>query len=363
MSHLTRLQLLPTSGARAAESFRLGSLELLAIPQLSYDIPGTEPHMNGGDSETEVLLLRREGDSFEPWGSLKAPGGEDAEFFTIGDRSFLAVASIRTGAGRPYDFTVPSHIFEWNGTAFVPFQSVDGFAAKQWRHFVVDGKHFLALAQGVAVPGTEKDNRPSVILRWDGARFVHFQDIDSRWGYNWHFFALADTAFLAHADHTVSSVLHRWDGTRFVAHQELATSTGRAFATFDTDGDTYLVVACIGEGTRVLRWDPATGFFVHHQDLEGTGARELAVVRTTDGLYVIRVNFIQGTPDNPVSALMSQVYRWEHRRLTVVQEFPTSGGTDLAVLDSPDGPLVVQTNALAANLRFATHTVVYRFSG
>ncbi len=269
---------------------------------------------------------------------------------------------IRGGASRPYDFTVPSRIFEWDGAEFAPFQSVDGFAAKQWRHFSLDGEHFLALAQGVAVPGHEEENRPSAVLRWDGKRFVHFQDIESRWGYNWHFFTVSGTAFLAHADHAASSVLHRWDGTSFVAHQELAARTGRAFATFDADGDTYLVVACIGEGSRVLRWDAEAEYFVRHQDLDGAGARELAVVRTLGGLYVIRVNFIDGTPDSPVAALLSQVYRWDAGRLTVVQEFPTTGGTDLTVLDSPDGPLVVQTNALAADLRFATNSVVYRFS-
>ena len=64
--------------------------------------------MNGGDSDTDLLLLNRAGGRLEPWATLPAPGGEDAEFFTIGDRSFLAVASIRTGAG-PYQFAATSH--------------------------------------------------------------------------------------------------------------------------------------------------------------------------------------------------------------------------------------------------------------
>ena len=57
--------------------------------------------MNGGDSDTDLLLFRREGDRSVAYGSLPAPGGEDAEFFTIGGRAFLAVACIRSGSG-PY---------------------------------------------------------------------------------------------------------------------------------------------------------------------------------------------------------------------------------------------------------------------
>ncbi|MFF1675094.1 hypothetical protein ACFVYG_03480 [Streptomyces sp. NPDC058256] len=363
-AYLSLVQALPGSGARAAEPFLVGGLELLAIPQLAYDIPGRPAHMNGGDSETEVLLLRRDGDRFEPWGSLAAPGGEDAEFFRIGERAFLAVASIRTGAG-PYEYAIPSTLFEWDGTRFVPFQAFDGFAAKQWRHFTVDGRHFLALAQGVALPGLGEQNRPSVVYAWDGTRFARFQDIPSQWAYNWHAFTVGGHEWLAHADHAGPSVLYRWHGGRFVPHQELATAAGRAFATFDdpNGSGTYLIVACIDDGSRVLRWDATADRFIEHQKLIGAGARELAVVRTERGLYVIRVNFIEGTPAHPTAALMSQVYRWDEGRLDVVDEFPTTGGTDIAVLDSAAGPLIVQTNALSADLRFAAESRVYRFLG
>ncbi|MGW1208556.1 hypothetical protein ACWD5F_02850 [Streptomyces sp. NPDC002499] len=362
-THLNLIQTIPASGARAAQPFTVGGLDLLAIPQLAYDVPGSPAHMNGGDSETETLLLRREGDRFEPWGSLPDPGGEDAEFFTIGDRSFLAVASIRNGAG-PYEYAISSMLHEWDGIRFVPFQAFDGFAAKQWKHFTVDGRHFLALAQGVALPHLADQNRPSVIYAWDGTRFTHFQDIPSRWGYNWHAFTVGGHTMLAHADHVDPSVLYRWDGTRFVPHQTLAPVAGRAFATFDdpAGNGTYLAVARIDDGSQVLRWDPAADRFVEHQKLTGAGARELAVLRTDRALYLIRVNFIHGTPADPTAALMSQLYRWDGDRLDVVEEFPTTGGTDIAVLPGATGPLIVQTNALSADLRFAAESRVYRFA-
>ncbi|MEV4997274.1 ATP-binding cassette domain-containing protein [Streptomyces niveus] len=365
-ARLTEIQTLSTSGARAAQPLRIGDDEFLAIPQLAYDIPGAPAHMNGGDSETCLRLLRRAGERFVPWGELDAPGGEDAEFFTIGERAFLAVASIRTGAG-PYNYTASSTVFEWDGEGFAPFQVFDTYAAKQWRHFTVGDRRFLALAQGVAVPGQEQSaNRPSIIYVWDGERFAHFQDIPSRWAYNWHAFTVDGAHFLAHADHVSPSVLYRWDGERFTPHQELADTAGRAFATFTdpADGATYLVVARIDDGSRVLRWDACAGRFVAHQRLAGAGGRELAVVRTPNGLHLVRINFIHGTPADPTTALRSQIYRWDGARLETVLEFPTTGGTDVGVLDDGSAsPLLVVTNSLSADRRFAAESVVYRFTG
>jgi hypothetical protein len=163
---LTELQRIPTSGARAVEAISVDGLELLAIPQLAVDIPGQDAGMNGGNSDTDLLLLRRDGGRYVPHSALSAPGGEDAEFFTIGAQHFLAVASIRSGAG-PYRYVTESRIHEWHDGIFRPFQDVETFAAKQ---------------------------------------------LPSRWAYNWHPFRVGREFFVAHADHLGPSVLYRWDG-------------------------------------------------------------------------------------------------------------------------------------------------------
>ena len=225
---------------------------LQAIPQLATDIPGQPAHLNAGDSDTELLLLRRTTDGYEPFQTLPVPGGEDAEFFRIDGRAFLATASIRRGHG-PYEFAAESTLFSWTGSRFAPFQVFPGFAAKQWRHFTVAGRHFLALAQGVALPGTESVNRPSQIFQWDGELFQPFQEIPSQWAYNWHAFSSDGADFLAHADHVTPSRLYRWDGSRFVVHQELAGEHGRAFATFHADGADHLLVARIAGPSRSSR--------------------------------------------------------------------------------------------------------------
>src|SRR6204780_3248082 len=231
---LTVLQRVVTSGARAVEPVRVAGHDLLAIAQLARDVPGETPGMNGGDSDAGLLLLNRAGGRLAPWATLPAPGGEDAEFFTIGDRAFLAVASIRTGAG-PYEFATMSVIFEWRGDGFAPFQEVPTFAAKQWKHWRIGGRHFLGPAQGVILPagrgGPEQAvNRDSVVYEWDGEKFAEFQRIPSRWAHNWHAFTAGGEFFVAHAEHAGPSVLYRWDGGRLVPHQSLAAESGRAFA-------------------------------------------------------------------------------------------------------------------------------------
>ena len=357
---LAEIQRIPTSGARAVAPFTVEGLDLLAIPQMARDVPGTDAGMNAGDSDTELLLLRRVDGRYAPFATLPGPGGEDAEFFVIGTRSFLAVASIRSGSG-PYRYDTESRIFEWRDGRFVLFQSVPTYAAKQWRHWAIGDRHFLGLAQGVSLPQVEGPDRDSVVYEWDGSSFVEFQHIPSRWAYNWHPFAVDGTTFVAHADHLDPSVLYRWDGEKLRPHQVLIERAGRAFATFTRDGAHYLVAAGLAEPPRVLRWQDDR--FTEVQRLSGLGARELLVVEHGGRLFVVRVNFVLGTPHAPTTDLTSQVYEWEGDALAVVAEFPTSGGTDAAaVVDDgeDDGEVaLVISNSLTADVRFATDTVVH----
>jgi hypothetical protein len=355
---LTELQRIPTSGARAVETFVIDGRQLLAIPQLALDVPGTPAGMNAGDSDTELLVMQRQQGGYAPFATLPAPGGEDAEFFTIGARSFLAVACIRTGSG-PYEYVTESFIYEWNGDGFELFQAIPTFAAKQWKHWTIGERHFLGLAQGLALPQFEGHNRDSVVFEWDGAKFVQFQLIESQWAYNWHPFELDGQYFVAHADHVSESVLYRWNGSQYVAHQTLLENSGRAFAHF-TSGATYLVAAGLSQPPSVLRWDGDR--FVAVSNLEGLGGRELRAVEKDGRVYLIRVNFILGTPAEPLPSLISQVYEWRDGEFLTLAEFPTTGGTDAEVISLDGGIEFAVSNALSADLRFAAETVVYLLS-
>jgi hypothetical protein len=357
---LTPHQTLPTSGARRAVLYTLQQQLQLLIPQLAEDVPGQVPHMNAGNSDIDAPIYRWVNGRFEPAERLPLPGGEDAAFFRIGSEHYLATASVRTGSG-PYDLNVDSHIYKRHGSAWIKAQSIPTFAAKQWHLLTIDSRIFLALAQGVTVPGAQaRHPRRSRILEWNGDEFVEFQTLEGMWGYGWADFRIGGEHFLAYADHTSASLLYRWTGKQFEPAQSLADQGGRAFLSFESDGARWLAFANIGRQSLLYRWDG--GQFRQHQVLGGEGGRQFELIRAESGLYLVRICFIQGAPAAPKTALLSQIYRWTRQEFVTVQEFATYGGTDAAAFEADGQKFLVVTNSLTSDVRFRQDTVIYRLS-
>ncbi|HEV7613630.1 MAG TPA: hypothetical protein VGO37_17250 [Steroidobacteraceae bacterium] len=357
---LAEHQRLATSGARAVLAFRTEGALRLAIPQLAVDIPGTPAYMNGGDSNTDMLLYCWSGGKFIEDGRLSVPGGEDALYFKIGGMEFLATASIRTGSG-PYDLNTDSILYRRAGDRWEAFQSFPTFAAKQWHFFVVHDRLFLALAQGVTIEtAVARNPRRSCIFEWNGNKFVDFQILDGAWGYNWIDFEIDGRHFLGYADHTSPSGLMIWNGASFAPFQEFAPLGGRAYQFFRADGDAWLAFANLTGESFLYRWHE--GRFVVHQSLGGPGAREFAVAQTNSGLYVVRVNFIHGTPAAPKTDLVSCVYRWQKGQLVAVEEFPTFGATDATVFSADGQMFIAVANSLSRDIRFRQDSVIYRLN-
>ena len=358
-SLLHPVQELDTSGARAMAPFGLDGKLYLAVPQLAQDIDGQNAHMNAGDSDVSLIVYRHQPSGFVEYQRLPVSGGEDAEFFRIGGRAFLATASIRSGRG-PYSYNVDSIIFEWREGRFERFQSIPTFAAKQWRHFKIGERTFLALAQGITLDHVTATNpSSSMIFEWDGSAFRHFQSIPSAWGYNWRHVSISGGHFLAYADHMLPSTIFRWNGAAFEPFQTLEGKGGRAFLFFADKGEAYLAFAKILGDTLVYRWTGTA--FAEHQTLSGPGGREFAYLEHKGERYVIQVNFITGTPASPNTALASVIYRLEAGRLNAVATFPTSGGTDAAVFAIGNQSFVAVAESLTKNVRFRTPSRIYRF--
>lgn len=352
------IQSLDTTGARAAETFEHEGARYLVIPQLAADIEGQPPSMMLGNSDIDALVYRWDGGRFALVQRLDVPGGEDAEFFRIGSRAFLATASLRTGAG-PYDLNAQSTIFELRGGKFTPLQRIPTFAAKQWKHFAIGERHFLAQAQGVAMPGAQPRHPPeSTIFEWNGERFEPFQRVASAWGYNWLFFELAGERYLAYADHVEGSRILRWNGRDFEPFQALEGKTGRAFCFFEAQGQAWFAFACLHDDTVLYRWDGTR--FEKHQTLAGPGGRELRWLPREQRLVL--VNFLHGSREQPLPSLQSALYRFEGDQLTIDQEFPTLGGTDAAAFTEGGDTYLVVTHSLSADVRFRTESKVYRLN-
>lgn len=358
---LRQVGAIETSGARAAEIYRLEGETFLAIPQLAYDVIGTNPHMNGGDSDTDLLIFRWDGTSFVEHSRLPVPGGEDAEFFTIDGTHYLATASARSGKG-PYEPNIRSTIFRRSGSEWVPFQKIPGFFAKQFRHFSIGGRHFLALALGVTVEGANAVNpRDSCIFEWTGAEFSLLQTLDGPWGYNWRHIEVDGRHLLAYADHVGTSQILEWDGAAFTPFQAFEGKSGRAFQAIEVDGQLQLAFAAIAGETAVLRWNGRR--FEPFQALSGAGGREFALTAVEGGLYLAQINFIEGSPKEPRTDLQSFIHKWDGNRWEKVCEFDTFGATDATFFSDAGRTYLVVTNSLTPDVRFRQDTAVYEFLG
>lgn len=352
------IQELDTSGARAVEVFEHAGVRYLVVPQLAEDVDGQPAQMTLGDSDVDALVFRWENGRFVEHARLPVPGGEDAQFLRIGTRAFVATASLRTGAD-PYSLKTQSIIFELIDGRFEIFQQVPTTAAKQWTHFRIGERHFLALAQGASPAQAEPGSDAlSCIFEWDGEAFSPFQTVRSGWGYNWAFFEIGGEKLLAYADHAVPSQLLRWNGERFESFQELAGKSGRAFCHFESEGTHWLAFACLHDDTTLYRW--SEGRFVPHQILSGPGGREFDWIPDGAGGWLVQINFLHGTREAPITQLQSLVHRMQHGRLTQARTFPTSGGTDACSFEADGHRHLVVANSLSADVRFRTPSRVYR---
>jgi EPTP domain len=354
-------QRLPTSGARAVLPYVISGTQYLIVPQLSKDVDNTPAHMNGGDSDTGAPIFKWSGGRFVEHNTLPLSGGEDIDCFQLGTEQFLITAGIRSGHG-PYSYNIDQTLYKWSGSRWEPYQTFPGFAAKQWRFLTIGSRAFLCLAQGVTLGHVEAKNpRTSRIFEWNGTKFVDFQSLDGQWGYNWESFQIDGHTYLGYADHAGESLIFKWDGSGFAPFQSFAPKAGRCFRFFTIDGAHHVAFANIQGDSTLYRWDGEQ--FQVHQKLSGPSGREFCIVRTDKQFYLVQVNFIEGEPSAPKTNLQSRIYRWERGQLVPVEEFATAGGTDAAVFHADGKLFLAVSNSLTPEVRFRTDTIIYSFNG
>jgi hypothetical protein len=120
-------------------------------------------------------------------------------------------------------------------------------------------------------------------------------------------FSLAGNEFLAYADHKMPSVILRWDEGRFVHFQTLDDGLvlGRAFCFIETNNEELLAFANIAGDSLIYYWDGDK--FQIRQRLKGPGGREFAIFRRGEDIYVAHIKFITGSPQDPNTALESTI--------------------------------------------------------
>lgn len=355
-------QTLETSGARRAHVFTLDDAIHLAVPQLAEDILDRPANMNGGNADVDALLYRWEGGRFVDDGRLPCPGGEDALCFSNAEGTFLAFANLRTGSG-PYQANIGSLIYRRADSGWELDESIPSFGAKQWHHFTIGDREFLALAQGLVIPNVPiapLGHGRSVVFERVGGAWKEFQVIGGRFGYNWHDFEIEGVHFLGYADQASPSLIYRWDGTRFIPYQTFAEIGGRAFRFFTHEGEKWLAFAAIADESTLYRWNGE--LFVRHQSLGGQGGREFELIESEHGLFLVRVCFIAGSPADPKTDLTSQLFKWTDGKFECAEEFPTFGGTSASHFVADGSDYLAVSNSLTPEVRFRQDMVIYKLS-
>ena len=351
---LTEVQRIPTSGARAVESFRVGGRDLLAIPQLAIDVPGTAAGMNVGDSNTEMLILERRGGALLVLRHAPRPRWRGRGVL---HHRRPALPGGREHPHRLRALLVPHRVVHLRVVGR-PLRAVPDGRRHSPRSSGSTGRSATATSSGWPRAWTcrtfEGVNRHSVIFEWDGEQFVEFQIIPSQWAYNWHPFEVDGQFFVAHADHVGPKRPLRLGRLPLRRRtRSLLPSSGRAFAHFTATVTTSCVVAGLDRALRSSCAGTARRF-VDHGHLEGLGARELRIVevdgRRTADPGQLHPGYAGGARS---PRLTSQVYEWRDGGFVTIAEFPTSAArTSRCSRVNGDIEFAV-SNALTADVRFA----------
>lgn len=356
---LTPYLQLKTSGARSIELFTIEHQLYLAVPQLAKDMLDMPANMNGGNSDTHVLIFRWEKNQFILFQSLPVHGGEHVAFGLVNKTPMLAIANIRSGQQPQFDMHTNSSLYAWNGQHFVHLQDIPSFAAKSTCLYTIEGEYFLGISEGV-IESKEDEGKPSQshIYRWDGNQFSSYQSIPSLWGYDMNHFTIDGHTFLGIADNLSGSTLYIWQDKQFKPFQSFSEhGGGRQFCYFTCQGNHYIAFANLLSDSMVYQWDGQQ--FTHWQTLEGAGARHFHFQRIRGQDYLFRTNFITGTRENPITKQDSIVYLWDKNKCKPVTSYVTYGGTAAQTFIVEGRYYLAVSNSLTEDTRFAVDSVIY----
>jgi hypothetical protein len=250
------------------------------------------------------------------------------EHFTIAGENFLAVANYYNGDTYNFD----SQVMRWDGSKFVAFQNFTTHGASDIEHFKMAGENFLAVANYYS---GNTYNVDSQVMRWDWNKFVAFQNFTTHGASDIEHFTIAGEYFLAVANyysgntHNVDSQVMRWDGNKFVAFQNFTTHGASDIEHFTMAGESFLAVANYYNGdtynvdSQVMRWDGSK--FVAFQNFTTHGAQDMAHFTSAGENFLAVANYGNGNTHN----VDSQVMRWDGNKFVAFQNLATHGAQDM----------------------------------
>lgn len=145
-------------------------------------------------------------------------------------------------------------------------------------------------------------------------------------------------SFLAVATHQepdsnnapVNSAIYKWDGTRWIFYQNIETFEAQAIDFLVATGTPLLIVANMaGRRSPVYRWNYTTKKFQLHQNIPSSQARDVAAFEIAGVQYVAIANHARTSGGSAEFNINSVVYKWTQNKFVEYQQIPTKGALDI----------------------------------
>ncbi|XP_056391812.1 thrombospondin-type laminin G domain and EAR repeat-containing protein isoform X1 [Hyla sarda] len=191
--------------------------------------------------------------------------------------------------------------------------------------------YFAVMANKNSQPG-------SALYRWTNGRFTIHQYFSTYQAQAWKHFTIEKRIFLALAnfekndDGEELSVIYKWNPKKmkFLLYQTIPTYSARDWEAFHIDGETFLVVANHREGNNhninsiIYKWNASNGLFEINQTIPTSGAYDWEFFSIGPYSFLVVANTFNGTSTN----IQSHIYIWLGSTFRPFQSIMTFGASD-----------------------------------
>uniref|UniRef100_A0A8C6RXH5 Thrombospondin type laminin G domain and EAR repeats n=1 Tax=Nannospalax galili TaxID=1026970 RepID=A0A8C6RXH5_NANGA len=277
-----------------------------------FAIPGVGLFAATANRKARSAIYKWTDGKFVPYQNIATHQAQSWRHFTIGKKIFLAVANFGPNE-RGQEFSV---IYKWNPRKlkFTLYQRIATHSARDWEAFVVDGEHFLVVAnhrEGRTGVAHDPEGNHSWGRAYSTSSFhnhAHKIYMCTFGAADWEVFHIGERVFLAVANshsynvemhvqndsYILSSVIYELNVTAqtFVKFQDIPTCSALDWEFFSVGEDHFLVVANSFDGNSfsvnsiIYRWQGYEGFVAVHR-LPTFGCRDWEAFNTTAGSYLI----------------------------------------------------------------------------
>ncbi|KAM7407991.1 hypothetical protein PAMA_003635 [Pampus argenteus] len=293
----------------------------------------------------------------------------DVEVFSIPSEGLFMAAANR-------DSRPGSGIYKWTDGSFQLYQNISTQEARAWKHFTIDDKIFLVVANS-----REVEPELSVIYRWNQRRqrFLRHQTLETHAALDWEVFHIYNHSFLVVANHrrardsshNIHSVIYRWNPNTklFEVNQTLPTSGAYDWEFFTVGPYHFLVVANTFDGqtttisSTVYVW--LDGCFQTFQNIPTVGATDWETFQIDGRFFLAVANSQKVSERSPsVYSINSTVYELNTLTQTFIrfQDILTHSAVDWEFFTVGEEKFLVVANSHDGS-SYSLNSVIYRWQG